>query len=198
LYLYHSLDASTTISPIMSERSERFIHNISVYSYLRSILTAAFFAIFILFISSVREISCVREISSFIVHWISIWIILSTHRPRFRLSWASAASDWSITFSVYSYLRSILTAAFFAIFILFISYVREISCVREISSFIVYWISILIFLSTHRFRFRILWASAASDSSITSPSILYGRFFRHFYSFHFICSRDFIIQRSLN
>jgi len=46
--LNYSLDASTTISPIMSERSERFIHNISVYS-LRPLFSPFLFFSFHLF-----------------------------------------------------------------------------------------------------------------------------------------------------
>jgi len=55
---------STTISPIMSERSERFIYNIPVHSYLRSFLTATFFAIFYSF-----RFMCSRD---FIIIQISI------------------------------------------------------------------------------------------------------------------------------
>ena len=130
----------------------------------------------------------------------SIWIILSTHRFRYRLLWASAASDTSITSSVYSYLRSILTATFFAIF-----YSFHFICSRDfiLSVEWYYGISIWIILSTHRFRYRLSWASAASDTSITSYNILrlflpsvysYGHLLRHFYSFFFMCSRDFILS----
>jgi len=177
---------STTISPIMSERSERFIFNIlqhprlflpSVYSYgrlLRHFLSFPFHLF-----ERFHSILVLYRI------WISIWIILSTHRPRYRLLWASAASDSSYNIPVHSYLRSFLTATFFAIF-----YSFHFMCSRD---FILYRvIMLLVFESfSQHIDSDIAYHERAQRAihPTTSPSILtFGLFLRPPHSPFFILS----------
>ena len=183
------------------ERAQRASLTSSVYSYLRWILTATSPTIYYSF-----YFTCSRDfIIGIMVLWyydISIWIISIKHRPPER------AQRASLTSSVHSYLRFILTATSSTIY-----YSFYFTCSRDfiigiigimilwyydIMILSVLWISIWIYKSLeHR-----MWKrppERAQRASLTSSVHSYLRFIftatspTIFSSFYFTCSRDFIV-----
>jgi len=115
------------------ERAQRAIHPItsSVHSYLRSILTATFFAIFYSF-----YFICSRDFILSVEWYYAITVLVfesfSQHIDSDIAYYERAQrAIHPITSSVHSYLRSILTATFFAIF-----YSFHFICSRDFTLYI--------------------------------------------------------------